>query len=291
MKGVILTAGKATRLRPSTLAIGKVNLPIYDKPMIFYAVSVMIECGITDIYIVCNDRDEIIFKQLLKDRYDNFGVHINFIIENRTLGSAFALNATKEFCQDDDILLMFGDNIFIEPSLSQNIKNAYKELKGVSVFGLKVKDPERYGVVDRDENGKILSIEEKPKVAKSNLVIIGLMLLKRGVFDYIKRLTPSLRGEYETTDLINLYLNEGKAKVVELPSSCQWFDTGTHDSMLEASEAVRAFQNERGLLGSIEVALYRSGKIDKEDFINLIQIYTKDYQEKLIKTIEMKKDN
>lgn len=287
MKGVILTAGKATRLRPATLAIGKVNLPIYDKPMIFYSVSVMIESGIRDIYIVCNDRDVAIFKELLKDKYDKFGVHINFVVENRTLGSAFALNATKDYCDDDDILLMFGDNIFIDSSLAQNIQNAYKELEGVSVFGLKVSDPERYGVVEKDKNGNILSIEEKPKIAKSNLVIIGLMMLKKGVFDYIDRLSPSARGEYETTDMINLYLSEGKAKVVELPDSCQWFDTGTHDSMLEASEAVRTFQMKNGIIGSIEVALYRRGLISKEDFLDIIKIYTKDYQEKLIKTIEI----
>lgn len=289
MKGVILTAGKATRLRPSTLAIGKVNLPIYDKPMIFYSVSLMIESGIKDIYIVCNDKDEKIFKFLFS--YINlkkYGVNINFVIENKTLGSAYALNSTKNYCKDDNVLLMFGDNIFIDNTLISKIKETQKTLEGVSVFGLKVKDPTRYGVVEKDKNGNIISIEEKPKIAKSNLVIIGLMMLKKGFYDYIARLKPSTRGEYETTDMVNLYLKEGKAKVVELDDNCEWFDTGTHDSMLEASQKIKDYQKKESIIGSIEIALYRAGLINKNEFKNLISIYTDDYQEKLLKSIEIK---
>ncbi len=289
MKGVILTAGKATRLRPSTLAIGKVNLPIYDKPMIFYSVSLMIESGIKDIYIVCNDKDEQLFKNLFSFiDLKKCGININFIIENKTLGSAYALNSTKHYCEDDDVLLMFGDNIFIDNTLISKIKKTQETLEGVSVFGLKVKDPTRYGVVEKDKNGNIISIEEKPKIAKSNLVIIGLMMLKKGFYDYIARLKPSIRGEYETTDMVNLYLKEGKAKVVELDDNCEWFDTGTHDSMLEASQKIKDYQKKESIIGSIEIALYRAGLINKNEFKNLISIYTDDYQEKLLKSIEIK---
>lgn len=285
MKGVILSAGKSSRLRPATLAIGKTNLPIYDKPLIFYSLSLMIECGIDEIYIVCNTRDQEIFKSLL-DRFDQF-IKINLVTENHAYGSAYALNAVRDYCGDDNLLLLFGDNLFIDKDLPKKVEENKDRLNGVCVFALEKEDPRRYGVIEKDDNGKIISIEEKPEHPKGNLIISGLMMFKHDVFDKIQLLTLSKRGEYEISDLLNIYISQNRAMVIELDNLCQWFDTGTFDSLLSASQTVKNFQQRNGIFGSPEVALYKRKIIDKKTFLNLIDIYNQDYRDKLCKVAKI----
>lgn len=286
MKGVILTAGKAKRLRPATIAVGKVCLPIYDKPMIFYPLSLLLELGIDDICIICSSKDKPIFENMLKPFKNVANLNIKLIEENRTLGTAFAFNSASDFCKNDDSILIFGDNLLVDTNLTLKLKKAKKELKGATIFGKEVENPSSFGVIEKDNSNKLISIEEKPLHPKSNLVLTGLMMFDNTAFDKIKNIKPSIRGEYEITDLINMYIKENTASAEELNSNCIWLDTGTHDSMLKASQIIRDYQKENGIYGSLEVALYRSNKINKQQFNKLISIYNTEYQEKLIETLE-----
>lgn len=278
MKGVILTAGKAKRLRPATNAIGKVCLPIYDKPMIFYPLSILIGFGIKDIYIVCSSKDKPIFENLFK-RYNKIGaLNINLVVENKTLGTAYAFNAVKDFCQDDETILIFGDNLMIDKNLIPILNKAKNELNGATVFGKNVNNPQSFGVIEKDNLGNLISIEEKPMCPKSDLVMTGLMMFDKNAFEMMKKIKPSIRGEYEITDLVNMYIKKNKAKAEQLSPNCIWLDTGTHDSMLKASEEVKNYQKQNGIYGSVEIALYNANQISENEFEKLISCYSDDYQ-------------
>ena len=286
MKGIILAGGKATRLRPSTLILAKGLLPIYDKPMIFYSISLLIESGIDEIYIICSPKNYQLYSDLAGNLFDDKLVKIKVVKEEKMRGPAYALKTVQTEIGSDDIALMFEDNLFVSSSLPSKIKRAKRNLNGVVIFAKEVDDPTRFGVIETDKKHNIISIEEKPLQPKSNLVTTGLMLYSNDVFAKIDMLTPSKRGEYETTDLNNLYLKEKRAKVCILNRNCKWLDTGTHTSLLEASWYVMQYQQKHGVCGSPEMSLFMSGKITKEDLLKMTGHYPVDYRNCIAKRLE-----
>ncbi len=286
MKGIILAGGLATRLRPSTIVFGKALLPIYNKPMIFYSVSLLIESGIYDIYIVCTPRDKKFYEELFKD-YKNYGVNVNVLIEEKPQGPGYCFKIVEEHCLNDDLALVFSDNLFLSKDISKKITKYKSKLDGVVIFAKSVDDPRRFGVIEIDDQNNIKGIEEKPENPKSNLVTTGIMLYSKDVFDKVDKLKPSKRGEYETTDLNNMFLTEKRAKVEILDEECEWLDTGTHESLLLSSLKIKDFESQNGIYGSPEFSLFLAGKIDKNKLLELIKTYPKDYQESVIKRLEL----
>ena len=268
MKGIILAAGKGTRLYPITLPVCKPLLPVYDKPMIFYPLSVLMTAGIRDILVIVPPDDVKPFVNLLGDG-SLYGIHIEYIEQKVQRGIADAFILGADFIGDDSVCLALGDNIFYGPSFRRKLRTAKKNKSGATIFGYYVPDPRAFGVVEFDDDGMAKSIEEKPKHPKSNYIVPGLYFYDNRVVEIAKTLKPSARGELEITAVNNAYLEKGELSVVRLGNEFSWFDAGNADSLYEASGAIRAAERSGKLIGCPEEAAYRNGWIDQEQMIRL----------------------
>lgn len=273
MKGIILAGGAGTRLFPITISISKQIVPIYDKPMIYYPLSVLMMAGIREILIISTPKDITLYETLFKDG-SHLGLNIQYAIQPSPDGLAQAFIIGEHFIQNEPVCMILGDNIFYGYGLRKMVKEAAQLTEGAMVFGYYVKDPERYGVAEFDKNGNVVSIEEKPKQPKSNFAITGLYFYDSTVVEKAKSLKPSARGELEITDLNKLYLQENKLKVKLLSRGMAWLDTGTHESLLMASNFIATIEQRQGLkVACIEEIAYREGFIDKDQLQSLAQFY------------------
>ena len=269
MKAIILAGGSGTRLYPVTKAMSKQMVSIYDKPMIYYPMSVLMLAGIRDILIISTPRDIINFKELFKDGSE-FGLNIEYAVQEHPNGLAEAFIIGEEFIGDDSVAMILGDNIFYGQSFTSHLENAAKLEKGATVFGYYVQDPRAFGVVGFDEKGKVTSLEEKPEYPKSKYAVPGLYFYDNSVVEKAKNIKPSERGELEITDLNKVYMEEGTLTVELLGRGMAWLDTGTHTSMLKASNFVEAVQTTQGTyIACLEEIAYRKGWISKEQVIEL----------------------
>jgi len=290
MKGIILAGGSGTRLYPLTKGVSKQLLPIYDKPMIYYPLSVLMLSGIQEVLIISTQEDLSKFEQLLGDG-DNIGMKFEYIVQPSPDGIAQAFVLGKDFIGNDDVCLVLGDNIYYGQGISDMLSNAVMNAKDknmATVFGHHVKDPERYGVVDFDNTGKALSIEEKPKKAKSNYVITGLYFYPNDVIKKAAEIVPSDRGELEITTVNQMYLNEERLTVELMGRGFAWLDTGTHESLLEASTFIETIERRQGLkVACIEEIAFDQGYISKEQLIDLAQPLAKNqYGQYLLRCAE-----
>jgi len=273
MKGIVLAGGAGTRLFPASQPISKILLPIYDKPMIYYPLSTLMLAGIKDILIITNELDYDNFIKLLGDG-SQYGLNITYKIQYVQKGIADAFLIGEDFIGNDDVALILGDNIFHGHGFSTIMKDALKKKSGATVFGYTVKDPERFGVVEFDENKKAISLEEKPANPKSNYAVTGLYFYDNKVCEYAKTLKPSKRGELEITDLNKIYLEKGDLNVEILGRGFAWLDTGTHDSMLQASVFVQTMELNKGVkIACLEEIAYNQGFISKENLLKQIEKY------------------
>ena len=267
MKGIILAGGSGTRLYPLTMVTSKQLLPIYDKPMIYYPMSVLMNAGIRDILIISTPADTPRFQDLLGDGHQ-FGVNLQYAIQPSPDGLAQAFIIGEEFIGDEPVAMVLGDNIFAGHGLKKRLQAAVENAetgKGATVFGYYVDDPERFGIVEFDHDGKAISIEEKPEHPKSNYCVTGLYFYDNRVVEYAKNLKPSARGELEITDLNKIYLEKGKLDVVTLGRGYAWLDTGTMDALSEATEFIKVIENRQGIqISAIEEIAYKNGWITKE---------------------------
>ena len=262
MKGIVLAGGAGTRLHPVTRAVSKQLLPVYDKPMIYYPVSVLMLAGIREILIITTPEDNSAFKRLLGDGSE-WGLDITYEEQAKPEGLAQAFHIGADHIGDDSAALVLGDNIFYGQGFSRTLREASTDISGCTLFGYPVGDPERYGVGERDAAGRLISIEEKPAVPKSNLAITGLYLYDNKVVEYARDLKPSARGELEITDLNNIYVANGEATLVDLGRGFAWLDTGTHDSLLEAGEFVKVLEHRQGIrISCLEEIALAQGYID-----------------------------
>ena len=286
MKGIILAGGSGTRLHPLTLAVSKQLMPIYDKPMIYYPLSTLIRSGIREILIISTPQDLPLFKKLLGDGSD-IGCRFEYKVQEVPNGLAQAFVIGKEFIGSDSVALILGDNIFYGTTLADTLE-ACLDPNGGIVFAYHVRDPERYGVVEFNDNGKAISIEEKPKNPKSNYAVPGLYFYDNQVVNIAENIQPSSRGEYEITDVNNAYLKMGQLSVQVIDRGTAWLDTGTHASLLQASQFVNVIEERQGLrIGSIEEAAYRAGFIDDKQLRDLGQKFIKSgYGKYLIDLLE-----
>ena len=293
MKGIVLAGGSGTRLYPITKGISKQLMPIYDKPMVYYPISVLMLAGIRDILIISTPYDLPGFKRLLGDGSD-YGVHFEYAEQPSPDGLAQAFTIGKDFIGDDSACLVLGDNIFygsyFTPMLREAVRTA-EEDKKATVFGYWVKDPERYGVAEFDKEGNCLSIEEKPNNPKSNYAVVGLYFYPNKVVDVAANIKPSARGEYEITTVNQKFLEDGELKVQTLGRGFAWLDTGTHDSLSEASTYIEVVEKRQGLkIACLEAIAYRRGWISEERLRELAQPMLKNqYGQYLLKVIEEKK--
>ena len=262
-KGIVLAGGSGTRLHPITRGISKQLLPIYDKPMIYYPLSVLMLAGIQDILIISTPDDIDGYKRLLGDG-SSFGVNIQFAVQPSPDGLAQAFLIGEPFIGDDDVTLVLGDNVFYGQRFSDHLAAASSRISGATVFGYQVRDPERFGVVDFDEAGNVQSIEEKPVSPKSNFAVTGLYFYDNDVINIAKNIKPSPRGELEITDVNNVYLARGDLKVELLGRGFAWLDTGTHDSLIEAGQFVQTIEHHQGFkVACLEEIAFRKGWISK----------------------------
>ena len=268
-KGIILAGGKGTRLHPVTYVVSKQLLPVYDKPMIYYPLSTLMLAGIKNILIITSPEDKDLFFKLLGDG-SKYGIKINYAIQNKPEGIAQAFIIGKKFIEESNVALILGDNLFHGDNLINQLKNSFNLEDGASIFAYPVSDPERYGVVEFNSLGKALSIEEKPKKPKSKFAITGLYFYDNSVIEKAEKLKPSKRGELEITDLNKLYMKEGKLQVEIMNRGMTWLDTGTLDSLHEASSYIRTLEKRQGLkIGCPEEIAWRMGFINNKE-LNLI---------------------
>lgn len=287
MKGIILAGGSGTRLYPLTKAVSKQILPIYDKPMIYYPLSVLMLSDIRDILIISTPRDIETFKELFGDG-SFIGLRISYKVQPSPDGLAQAFILGEEFIGDDNVCLVLGDNIFYGYGLPKILRQASSLNTGATVFGYYVSDPERYGVVEFDKNKKVVGIEEKPEKPKSNYAVTGLYYYDNSVVEKAKKLKPSKRGELEITDLNKLYLEEGALKTELLGRGMAWLDTGTHESLIQASNFIASIEQRQGLkVSCIEEIAYRKGYINDEQLKRLAESLKKNqYGQYLLKLLD-----
>ena len=290
MKGIILAGGSGTRLYPITKSVSKQALPIYDKPMIYYPMSVLMLAGIKDILIISTPRDISVFEELFGNGND-LGLNIQYAVQEQPNGLAEAFIIGEEFIGDDKVALVLGDNIFYGYGFSERLKNAV-ERDEATIFGYHVSDPQAFGVVEFDKDFNVLSIEEKPKEPKSNYAVPGLYFYDNDVVEIAKNVEPSERGELEITSVNNEYLRRGKLKVELFGRGMAWLDTGTHRGLLEASNFVEAVQTRQGLyIACLEEIAYRKGYINKEQLLELAKPLMKtEYGQYLVK-VSMENQN
>ncbi len=288
MKGIILAGGSGTRLYPLTTVTSKQLLPIYDKPMIYYPLSVLMNAGIRDILIISTPQDTPRFEELLKDG-SSFGIHLSYAVQPSPDGLAQAFIIGADFIGDDSVAMVLGDNIFAGHGLKKRLKAAVENAetgKGATVFGYYVDDPERFGIVEFDKDGKAVSIEEKPEVPKSNYCVTGLYFYDNKVVEYAKGLTPSARGELEITDLNRIYLENNALNVELLGQGFTWLDTGTHESLVDATNFVKTVEtHQHRKIACLEEIAYLTGWISKEDVMAVYEVLKKNQYGQYLKDV------
>ena len=288
MKGIILAGGSGTRLYPLTTVTSKQLLPIYDKPMIYYPLSALMNAGIRDILIISTPQDTPRFEELLKDG-SSFGIHLSYAVQPSPDGLAQAFIIGADFIGDDSVAMVLGDNIFAGHGLKKRLTAAVENAetgKGATVFGYYVDDPERFGIVEFDKDGKAVSIEEKPEVPKSNYCVTGLYFYDNKVVEYAKGLTPSARGELEITDLNRIYLENNTLNVELLGQGFTWLDTGTHESLVDATNFVKTVEtHQHRKIACLEEIAYLNGWISKEDVMAVYEVLKKNQYGQYLKDV------
>lgn len=288
MKGIILAGGSGTRLYPLTMVTSKQLLPIFDKPMIYYPMSVLMNAGIRDILIISTPQDTPRFHELLGDGHQ-FGVHLSYEVQPSPDGLAQAFLIGEKFIGDDTVAMVLGDNIFTGQGLNARLKDAVDNAesgKGATVFGYYVDDPERFGIVEFNQDGKAISIEEKPEHPKSNYCVTGLYFYDNKVVEYAKGLKPSARGELEITDLNRIYLEKGTLNVELLGQGFTWLDTGTHESLVEATNFVKTVEDhQHRKIACLEEIAYRNGWITKEEVLKVYEVLKKNQYGQYLKDV------
>ena len=288
MKGIILAGGSGTRLYPLTMVTSKQLLPVYDKPMIYYPMSVLMNAGIRDILIISTPQDTPRFEELFGDGHQ-FGIHLTYAVQPSPDGLAQAFVIGEEFIGDSSVAMILGDNIFAGHGLKKRLKAAVNNAEsgdGATVFGYYVDDPERFGIVEFNEEGKAISIEEKPQVPKSNYCVTGLYFYDNRVVNYAKELKPSARGELEITDLNRIYLEQGDLNVELLGQGFTWLDTGTHESLVDATNFVKTMEShQHRKIGCLEEIAYLNGWISKEQVMKVYEVLKKNQYGQYLKDV------
>lgn len=288
MKGIILAGGSGTRLYPLTTVTSKQLLPIYDKPMIYYPLSVLMNAGIRDILIISTPQDTPRFQELLKDG-SQFGIHLSYAVQPSPDGLAQAFIIGADFIGDDSVAMVLGDNIFAGHGLKKRLEAAVKKAEagnGATVFGYYVDDPERFGIVEFDPEGKAISIEDKPEHPKSNYCVTGLYFYDNHVVEYAKNLKPSARGELEITDLNRIYLEQGALHVELLGQGFTWLDTGTHESLVDATNFIKTMEtHQHRKIGCLEEIAYLNGWISKDEVLKVYEVLKKNQYGQYLKDV------